>query len=197
MKKGFTDIVIVIILSVVVTGVGLWYLGVFQSTSEQNTSPHQSEVSTTKTSLPKTNWLSVTNEQLRIRFAFPADASVSSVTQKQTSNETVINELIVRPSGIDPTSVHFFTTSATLDQAKNIQIYESISIKSSEFTNTTVGGYKAIRRIDHYLNNDCTNELVFISKNDLVYGYHIVQCPSHPQGYDQLRKDIANSLELL
>ncbi len=197
MKRGFADIVIVIILGVFIAGAGWWYLDVFQSTPEQNTSPRQSEPSATKVSLVKPNWTTTTNEQLGIRFALPADASVSSVNQKQTSDGTIINELIVRPSGIDPTSVHFFTTSATLDQAKNIKIYGSTSIKSSEFVNTTIDGYSAIRRIDHYLNNDCTNELTFVDKNDLIYGYHIVQCPSHPQGYDQLRKDIVNSLEIL
>jgi hypothetical protein len=157
----------------------------------------ESTEKTTPTQPSKSDWIITTNQQLGISFEHPADASVSSVSQKQTSDGAIINELTVAPKGMDPTVVHFFTTSASLDKAKNIQIYGFTQVKNSEFTNATIDGRAGIRRIDHYLNNDCTNELIVAEKNGVVYGFHIVQCPTHPQGYDQLRKDIANSIKFL
>ena len=165
---------------------GWWYLN--QSNTTQQTTHVQPS---------KSGWTITTNQQLGIRFEHPVDALVSSMAQRQTSDGTTINELIVTPVGMDPIRVHFFTTSASLDQAKNIQIYGFTQVKNSEFTSATIDGHAGTRRIDHYLNNDCTNELTVAEINALVYGFHIVQCPTLPQGYDQLRKDIANSLELL
>jgi hypothetical protein len=134
---------------------------------------------------------------LGIRFEYPANATVSSVEQRKTTDGTIINELTVTPTGMDPTRVHFFSTNASLNQAKNIQIYGFTNVKNGEFDNATIDGRASMRRIDHYLTNDCTNELTVVEKSGVVYGFHIVQCPTHPQGYDQLRRDIANSLELL
>ena len=91
---------------------------------------------------------------------------------------------------MDPTKVHFFTTNVPFDQAKNIQIYGS-KVKNSEFVSATIDGRAGTRRVDHYLNNDCTKELTVAEINGIVYGFHIVQCPTHPQGYDQLRKQLA------
>lgn len=150
--------------------------------------------------LPSTtssSWHTYLNSTYNFSFKHPADASISSVTQRQTSDGTTINELIVTPAGVDPTRVHFFTTSASLDQAKNIKIYGFAKIKNSEFTSATIDGRAGTRRIDNYLNNDCTNELTVVEKNGVVYGVHIGQCPTHWQDDDQLRKDIANSLELM
>lgn len=207
----------VIVVAVLVAG-GWWYLNQSSTpatsettefpTTQQNTNtgtqpvvntqPTQtSPQQTTPVQPNKSGWTTTTNQQLGIRFEQPADASVSSVSQKQTSDGTTINELTVTPKGMDPTVVHFFTTSASLDKAKNIQIYGFTQVKNSEFTNATIDGSAGTRRIDHYLNNDCTNELTVAEKGGVVYGFHIVQCPTHPQGYDQLRKDIADSLELL
>jgi len=168
-------------------------------TGQENTqeSTESNETNTNETVTSKPGWTTATNQQLGIRFEYPADASISSVSQRETSDGTTINEMTVTPTGMDPTTVHFFTTSASLDQAKNIQIYGFTNVKNSEFVNTTIDGRAGTRRIDHYLNNDCTNELSITEKNGVVYGFHVVQCPTHPQGYDQLRKDIADSLELL
>ena len=145
----------------------------------------------------KPGWITTANQQLGIRFEYPVDASVSSAGQRETSDGTTINELTVTPTGMDPTRVHFFTTSASFDQAKNIQIYGFKKVKNSEFTNATIDGRAGTRRIDRYINNDCTNELTITEKNGVVYGFHVVQCPTHSQGYDQTRKGIADSLELL
>lgn len=147
--------------------------------------------------ISKTGWITTTNQQLGIRFEHPADASVSSEAQRQTTDGTTISELTVTPAGMDPTRVHFFSTNTSLDQAKNIQIYGFTNVKNSEFTNATIDGRAGTRRIDHYLNNDCTNELTVVEKNEVIYGFHVVQCPTHSEGYDQLRKDIASSLKLL
>lgn len=166
-----------------------------QKNSQEATGSNESNTNETVTSKP--DWTSATNQQLGIRFEYPVDASVSSVSQRETSDGTTINELTVTPASTDPTRVHFFTTSASLDQAKDIQIYEFTKVKNSEFTSATIDGRSGTRRIDHYLNNDCTNELTVAEKNGVVYGFHIVQCPTHSQEYDQLRKDIADSLELL
>ncbi len=141
-------------------------------------------------------WKTHTDQQLAIRFEYPPDAIVSPVAQRQTADGAAIDELIVTPSGMDPTRVHFFSTAAPLDKAKNIQIYPS-EIKSSEFSDVAIDGYVGIRRIDHYSANECTNELTVVGKGGSVYGFHITQCPTHTPGYDQLRRDIANSLELL
>ena len=168
-------------------------------TDQENTkkSTESSETSANDTVTSKHGWTTTTNQLLGIRFEYPADASVSSVSQRETSDGTTINEMTVTPTGMDPTKVHFFTTSASLDQAKNIQIYGFTKVKNSEFVNTTIDGRAGTRRIDHYLNNDCTNELSIAEKNGVIYGFHVVQCLTHPQGYDQLRKDIADSFELL
>lgn len=159
--------------------------------------PTQSNgTNTAETVTSKSGWIIITNQQLGIRFEHPADASVSSVSQRQTADGTTINELIVTPAEMDPTVVHFFTTNAPIDRAKNIQIYEFSKIENSEFTSATIDGRAGTRRIDHNLYNDCTDEITVVEKNNVVYGYHITQCPTHPQGYDQVRRDIANSLEL-
>lgn len=168
------------------------------TTPEKTQEPTQSNgTNTAETVTSKSGWTTITNQQLGIRFEHPADSSVSSVSQRQTTDGTTINELIVTPAGMDPTVVHFFTTNAPIGQAKNIQIYGFTKIKNSEFLSATIDGRAGTRRVDHYLNNDCTNELTVAEKNGVVYGFHIAQCPTHSQGYDQLRKDIANSLELL
>ena len=221
MNRGFANIALIIALIVIVGGAGWWYLNKSsapatsepvqfptEQTTQQNTNtgaqpvvntqPTQTSPQQTTPAQPnKSGWTTTTNQQLGIRFERPTDVSVSSVSQRQTSDGTTINELTVTPPGMDPTIVHFFTTTASLNQAKNIQIYGFTQVKNSEFTTATIDGRAATRRIDHYLYNDCTNELTIAEKNGVVYGFHIIQCPTHPQGYDQLRKDIANSLELL
>lgn len=143
------------------------------------------------------NWVTTTNQQLDISFEHPSDATVSPVVKRETADGTTISELIVTPAGGDVTRVHFFSTDATLDQARDIQIYGSTSIGSSEFVDVTIDGAPATRRIDHYLNNDCTNELTVVEKSGTVYGFHVVQCPTHSESYDQLIIDIINSLRLL
>ncbi|MDD4628320.1 MAG: hypothetical protein PHE68_02905 [Candidatus Peribacteraceae bacterium] len=140
------------------------------------------------------DWATATSEELGIRFEYPIDASVSKREQRQTVDGISINEIIVTPKGMDPTSIHFFSTNESFERTKKIQIYQS-SVSSSEFLNTTIDNHKAIKRIDHYANNNCTNELTFIESNGMVYGTHIVQCPTHPQGYDQLRREVASSLK--
>lgn len=154
------------------------------------------EANTAKNITTKPEWTTDTDQQLGISFERPTDAVVSPVKQRQTNDGITINELIITPAGVDPTRVHFFTADTSIEQAKNIKIYEFTKIKNSEFNNVTINNYPGIRRIDHYLNNDCTNEITVIEKNNLVYGFHIAQCPTHPQGYDQIRRDIANSLRI-
>lgn len=217
-QKGFANIALIIVIVVIIAG-GIGYLiltnrpaPVSDTTAFQNdlnpgnqvqtpgsntntTQPSKTPVN--ETTVSKTGWTTTTNQQLGIRFEHPVDASISSVVQRETTDGTTISELIVTPVGVDATSVHFFSTNVSLGQAKSIQIYGLTNVKSSEFTNAMIDGLAGTRRIDHYLNNDCTNELVIIKKNTVVYGSHIVQCPTHPNGYDQLRRDIASSLKLL
>src|SRR3989344_5671073 len=215
-QKGFANIILIVALVVIVAGgVGYWAL-TKQSTSvpvAENTkavqndsasgnqiptpAPSSNTVQPSETPVSKPGWTTTTNQQLGISFEHPANATVSSVEQRKTTDGTTINELTVTPAGMDPTRIHFFSTNASFDQAKNIQIYGFTNIKNSEFGNAMIDGRAGTRRIDHYLNNDCTNELTVVEKSGVVYGFHIIQCPTHPQGYDQLRRDIANSLELL
>lgn len=145
----------------------------------------------------KTGWKVETSGQLGISFEKPNDASVSKVTERKTTDGTTIKEIIITPVGTDSTRVHFFSTNTSIDKVKNIQIYGSANVRNSEFTNINLGGYSGIKRIDHNSYNECTNELMVINKNGTIYGYNIVQCPTHPEGYDQIRKDIANSLKFL
>jgi len=218
-QKGFANVVLIITIIVIIAGgVGYWIL-VNQPASQpvedtntvqvdvnsdnqlptptSNTNTIQSNgTPTSETPVNKPGWITTTNQQLGIRFDHPADASVSSIEQRQTTDGTTINEVIVTPKGMDPTRVHFFSTNASLDQSKNVQIYEFTKIKSSEFTNATIDGRAATRRIDHYLYNDCTNELTVVEESGVVYGSHVVQCPTHSEDYDQLRRDIANSFKL-
>ena len=154
------------------------------------------DISTIKLPVSKTGWNIYTDQQLGIRFMYPVDASISPMEQRQTVDGATINEIVVTPAGRDPTRIHFFSTSMSLDRGKNIQIYGS-EIRSSEFVDVTIDGYMGIRRIDHYQNNNCTNELTVVEENGTLYGFHIVQCPSHPQGHDQLRRDVTDSFEFL
>lgn len=145
----------------------------------------------------KVGWKKSSNQQLGIEFKCPVSAKISTVERRGTVDGTTINELVITPEGADPTKVHFFTTSAPIEKAKNIQIYGFGNFEKSEFTEILINGYKGVRRVDHYSYNDCINEFTVFEKENIVYGSQIIQCPTHPEGYDQLRKDIANSLELL
>lgn len=194
------------IVSILIIAGGWWYLNQSSTSStldttqlpvQQNpTTGSNSNTTQQSTIASKSGWVVTTNQQLGIRFENPADASVSSLEQRKTTDATTINELIVTPKGTDPTIVHFFSTNVSLEKAKNIQIYQS-DIRNSEFSDVTIDGLEGVRRTDHYSNNNCTKELTVVEKGGIVYGSHIVQCPTHPQGYDQLRRDISNSLKLL
>jgi cytoskeletal protein RodZ len=220
-QKGFSNIILAIVVVIIVTGgFGYWLFTnqpASQPTTEETTtiqdesnydnqilSPTPSQDTTQADETlskevisTRPEWTTTTNHQLKIRFSHPADASVSPVEQRKTTDGVTINELIVTPSGMDPTRVHFFSTSASLEQAKNIQIYEFSNIKSSEFSSSTIDDRAGTRRVDNYLYNDCTNELTVVEKSGTVYGFHVVQCPTHSEDYDQLRRDIASSIELL
>lgn len=152
--------------------------------------------SNSNTIASRSGWVIASNQQLGIRFESPADASVSSSEQRQTIDGASITTLTITPRGTDATVVFFFTTKVSLEQAKNIQFYQS-TISTSEFSEVIINGRNGVRRIDHYANNDCTNELTVVEKSGTIYGSHIVQCPTHPTGYDQLRKGIADSLKVL
>ncbi len=215
-QTGFATLILIVVLVIIVAGgVGYWALTkqttsvpvAENPTAVQNDSasgnqisipvPSSNTVQPSKTPVSKPGWTTTINQPLGIRFEHPTNATVSSVEQRKTTDGTTINELTVTPTGMDPTRVHFFSTKASFDQAKNIQIYGFTNIKNSEFGNAAIDGRAGTRRIDYNLNNDCTNELTVVEKSGVVYGFHIVQCPSHPEGYDQLRRDIANSIELL
>ncbi len=140
--------------------------------------------------------VNTSNIDLDISFNAPSDAVVSTAKSRKTIDGISINELIVTPLGVDATSVYFFTSYASFDEVKNIHIYSS-NIKSSSFYDTTVAGYKGVRRVDKYLNNDCIDETTVVEKAGVIYGYTMALCPTHPAGYDQIRKDIANSLSFL
>lgn len=212
-QKGFANIVLIIVVVIIIAvGVGYWVFtnqpapqpitkdtNQVSASAPSTTTTQQkvSDVPTNKTPVSKPGWITTTNQQLGMRFEHPADASISSVEERKTTDGTTINELVVTPTGVDPTRVHFFSTSASLDSAKNIKIYGFTKVKNTEFNNTMINGNAGIRRVDHYLNNDCTAELTVVEKGGAVYGFHITQCPTHPQDYDQLRRDIVNSLELL
>lgn len=161
------------------------------STAGSNSKGTQSSVTASKS-----GWVVTINQQISIRFENPADALVSSVEQRETIDGTTIHELIVTPKGTDPTRVHFFSTNAPFEQAKKIQIYQS-EVSNSKFADDTIDGLKGVRRTDYNPYNDCTNELTVVEKNGVVYGSQIAQCPTHSQGYDQLRRDIAHSLKFL
>lgn len=144
-----------------------------------------------------TEWTNTTNDQLGIQFDHPVDTKISSLEQRQTEDGITIRELIVTPAGPYPTMVHFFSTDTSLEQAKNIRIYSPENIERSEFTAGSIDDHTGISRIDYYLYNECTNQLTVADKGGTVYGFHIIQCPSHPEDYDQLRRNIANSLDLI
>jgi hypothetical protein len=183
------------VFAILVIAGGWWYTTQSTQLPSQQNANNKSNLNTNMTT-SKPGWIVTTNEQLNVRFENPTDASVSTVERRQTVDSIAISTLVVTPKGMDSTVVHFFTTDVSLEQAKNIQFYQS-DISNSEFVDATIDGLKGIRRIDHHSYNDCTNELTVAETNGIVYGSHIVQCPTHPAGYDQLRKDIANSLEIL
>lgn len=134
--------------------------------------------------------------QLAMHFD-PADSWVAFIGQRKTADGTLINEVVVTPPGEDPTKVHFFSTTVSLEEAKNLQIHHIRPDHSySEFVDATIDGIGGIRRIDHNSTNDCTREMTIFEKNGVVYGSQITQCPTHPAGYDQLRRNIADSLRL-
>jgi hypothetical protein len=166
-------------------------------TAQQNTSNVTGpNVTQPNTIASKPGWKVTTSQQLGVRFENPADASISAVEQRKTTDGTTVSTLAVTPKGTDPTIVHFFTANVSLEQAKNIQFYRS-DISNSEFVDAMIDSLKGIRRIDHFSSNECTNELTVVEKEGKIYGLHIVQCPTHPTGYDQLRRDIATSLVIL
>lgn len=141
-------------------------------------------------------WIITSSTSLNIGFSYPSDAIVSAPIQRETTDGTNINELVITPAGRDPTEVHFFSSYESFDTVKNIQIYGETNIKYSEFQDITIDGYPGLRRVDYYLYNDCSNETTIVEKKSVVYGSAIVQCPTHPQGYDKLRRDIVDSLSL-
>lgn len=185
-QRGFTKIILPVLL-IVVAGVAVYWISV----KKPQSSPVIKETSV------RSGWKIETNQQLGISFEKPNDASVSPIVERKTTDGSIINEVIVTPAGMDPTRVHFFSTDGSIDQAKNIQIYGFTDIKNSEFSNITFGGYPGVKRIDYNSSNNCTNELTVVNRSGTTYGYHIVQCPTHSEGYDQIRKDIVNSFKFL
>lgn len=104
--------------------------------------------------------------------------------------------LNVTPAGVDPTRVYFFSMNTSLEYAKkNIQIHGSATY-AKEFGSVIIDGRTGVLRTQYNPDNDCTSELGVIEKRGVVYGFSLVQCPTHPQGYDELRRDIADSLKL-
>jgi hypothetical protein len=168
-----------------------WFGGLLSSKRLQN------EIVSPENITNKSGWVTHTNLELGIMFTAPKDYLVNFIKQRKTIDNTIINEVVVTPTGIDATKVHFFSTNVSIDKAKNIHFYTDLGIKNSEFRNITFDGYPGIKRIDYYSDNDCINELTAFSKGETVYGHHIVLCPTHPEGYDQIRKDIANSFSFI
>jgi hypothetical protein len=141
-------------------------------------------------------WIESTDPNLRIKFRHPADAMISEIGSRVIGDAT-IDELIVIPAGVDATRVHFFTTDAPLENAQNIKIYESLELEKSEFESAEIDGIAGVRRVDYLLRNDCTNEFTVVPRDDAVFGINLVQCPTHPEGYDATRRAIADSVEFI
>src|SRR3989344_7665913 len=167
---------------------------VTQLPTEQTTQPvvnsqlSQSASEPANTSRP--GWVITKNEQLGIQFERPVEWYVSPI-EKRTIDGVAISVLTTYPKEDQvPTFVYFFSSEAAFEEVKNIDLL-SINTDKTEFREVTLGNLGATRRIDHFTNNDCTNELTFIVQNGVTYGSGIVQCPTHPAGYDQLRGDVA------
>ena len=142
-------------------------------------------------------WKEVKNKYLNISFKHPSDSTVSKVTERVTNNGVLISEIIIEPSGVDPTRVHFFSTQSGIELAKHIKIYSSANIEKSDFWNISIEGLRGIERVDYYRNNDCKNILRVVEESSVVYGSHRVECSTHSKGYDQLQRDVVNSLEII
>lgn len=110
-----------------------------------------------------------TNTSFGIRFDHPYNTTVSDVVERTTADGKNISEVIATPAGMDPTRVHFFSSHESFNQMKNVQILGEINIKKTEFYDTTVDGYKGLRRVDYNLNNTCTSETTIVEKDGIVY----------------------------
>ncbi|MCF7856778.1 hypothetical protein K9N08_04555 [Candidatus Gracilibacteria bacterium] len=143
------------------------------------------------------DWIEATYPELQISFRHPIDTTISLPEVRETNNGTMVNELIVTPAGVDATRVHFFTTNVSPEEAKNIKIYESLKLERSEFKSASIDGVSGMRRIDYLLHNDCTNELTVVQHEGKIFGINLVQCPTHPAGYDAIRREIADSVKLI
>ena len=201
-----------IVVVVVLVAGGWWYLNqsgapATSEATQQNTTsgvqpvvnsqPSQSaQTASEPTNTSHPGWVITKNEQLGIQFERPVEWYVSPV-EKRTIDGVAISVLATYPKeDRDPTLVYFFSSEAAFEEVKNIDLL-SINTDKTEFREVTLGNLGATRRIDHFTNNDCTNELTFIVQSGVTYGSGIVQCPTHPAGYDQLRGDVANSLKLI
>lgn len=149
-----------------------------------------------KKSIKTWDWSEEESTFLGMSFKYPKNSTISSPIQRETSDGININELIITPAGEDATRVHFFLSYESNDM-KNIKIVDNTSIKKTEYLDIIINGYSGVRRVDYFKNNSCTSETTTINKNGMTYGFAIQLCPSHAPGYDQIRKDIVNSMNFL
>lgn len=162
-------------------------------TSAKDTSKTKTAISSSTT---YSDWTAVDNHELNIRFSHPDDWVVSAVTSRQTADGIEINELTVYPEITDPTRVHFFTTNTKVTPDTPLYIYRP-QTEQYDLQSITLNGMSGWRRTEKYLNNNCQNELTIFEQGNTTYGSHIIKCPTHPTGYDQLREQVANSLEVI
>jgi hypothetical protein len=150
---------------------------------------------TDTTEIP-TGWTSTSHKTFGIQFSHPNDWNVSEVNERTSVNGSLVEMIRVYPEGMDPTIVYFITTQEPLTRARNIALTKS-NITESKFNEITLNGHSATQRTDFFTNNDCTQTVTVIEDDNTIYGSEIVECPTHQDRHDQIRIDIADSLEIL
>lgn len=142
-----------------------------------------------------TGWTSASNKTLGIQFIHPNDWIVSELVERNSADGISVSQISVYPDDVDATRVYFFTTQTPLNDARNITLL-NLNTSQSEFKEVTINGYSGIQRTDLFTNNSCTRLVTLIERAGVVYGTDTVQCPTHPEGYDQIRTEVANSLKI-
>jgi len=167
--------------------------------SDSNFHSNQTSLKLVKPSFSLTSEELVTKTitELGVEFSVNPDFNVSSVQTRKLDSGLEVQEVVVTPIGIDSTRVHFFKSSKGLDQSKQIKLNQNSSTTNSEFNPKYLGDTYVLQRTDYYSNNECKDITNFIPKGQFVYGAYYITCPTHAEGYDKIRQDIAESIVIL
>jgi len=163
---------------------------------ENTETPKDKENKYRETSLDMSDWKIYKNEDLGIKLKQPSDWI--HVTPEYPQKNNIL--LITHDNGRDSTQLIISKYNLTLEESlEAAPPSRSLFDTLGKIEEMTINNKVVTKQTLDYKNNDCTKVKYFHEISNTTTGVVEISglCPTHPQGYDEVKQAVAKSVEFI